>query len=57
MLLFRIALFIFCTGDTYHAYNVHWTAAIRKVRPMYACSEHRGTIEMHAIEKIAACAT
>jgi hypothetical protein len=27
------------------------------VRPLYACSEHRGKIELYAIEKVAACAT
>jgi hypothetical protein len=59
---YRRSFILYCSiffypGDTYHAYNVQRTAAIRAVRPLYACSEHRGKIELYAIEKVAACAT
>jgi hypothetical protein len=45
----------FYTGDTFHAYNEQRTAAIRQVRPTYACSDKRGRIELYAVEKVAAC--
>jgi hypothetical protein len=47
--------FYFNTGDTFHAYNVQRTAAIRQARPTYACSDKYGRIELYAVEKIAAC--
>jgi hypothetical protein len=46
----------FNTGDTFRAYNVQRTAAIRQVRlTQHACSDKRGRIELYAVEKVAAC--